>query len=254
MSNEEVFCERQRGGLCRLHALNNALGRVAYSDSNFEALCQEYNKLYGYKPDCREWDAVVSTQEPVFAYALRTRHGIGGLIYYSGKTCFGDAKLEEVTDPEMSQTAFVYNAEHVWVMRKHRGEWYEIDSMRGVVHLADVQEFALRPGLVFYILLGRAAMQKTQQLAAEYIRAEIKPWSSNRMSAVRVWTDAQWRAHRNLGKLEVPLSLFYRFEEILVGRWMMVARFDEYLAEYQRNPGECHQATMLLLWNAIRNA
>ena len=40
-----IFCERQRGDMCRMHSINNYYGRKILDETDFFRYCDKYDKL-----------------------------------------------------------------------------------------------------------------------------------------------------------------------------------------------------------------
>ena len=45
MVKNNIYCEKQRGDLCRLHSINNYFGYKKYSEKEFYGFCDTYDKL-----------------------------------------------------------------------------------------------------------------------------------------------------------------------------------------------------------------
>ena len=41
----ELFCERQRGNMCRMHSINNFIGKGLLNEENFYNYCDNYDEI-----------------------------------------------------------------------------------------------------------------------------------------------------------------------------------------------------------------
>lgn len=142
------FFERQRGGLCRMHALNAYFGCAVYAEDSFQRRIDEFDALQRerFGPGVTSAainDAVFADQRDLVGYILG-RHGV-----YARFVGLGAAARH--IDAAMTTSAFfVYNSGHIWLVarvgRSVGGSacvgaggvaggcvgWQKIDSMSGV--------------------------------------------------------------------------------------------------------------------------
>jgi len=91
------------------------------------------------QPSCTSFDAILSDQESLIGYALRTRHRLVGIYIAPGRirqvlSEWGFDSLDDFIDPDVD-SLFVFNDSHVWVVKRIGKQWFEIDSCKGVRHL-----------------------------------------------------------------------------------------------------------------------
>ena len=126
---QNIYWERQRSGLCRLHSLNAYFGKLMYSTSDFWELADEFderqNDMFGVTTSCRNFDLVNSDQRNLITFVLSKNK------IYSRYISINSHK-DSIDDAEESGSFFVYNFDHIWIMSKHNNIWYKIDSMSGV--------------------------------------------------------------------------------------------------------------------------
>ena len=129
-----IFCERQRGGLCRLHALNNYLGCPRYDEAAFGSIVAAFDRRqrarYGSEyVSAAAYDAISSDQNNVVSYTLAQYHNI-----YTRYVAPGGAPMH-FDAARNSGAFFVFSADHIWIVRLVAGpngdppRWYKVDSI-----------------------------------------------------------------------------------------------------------------------------
>jgi hypothetical protein len=127
-----IYWEPQRGGLCRLHSINAYFGQPMYTEDMFNLAADEFDAIqrdkYGPVTSCRIFDAIHSDQRNLVSYILGN-HGVyvRNVAYTSIKQHYADALA--------SSCFFVFNLDHIWIVKKHEDVWYKVDSMGGVKHI-----------------------------------------------------------------------------------------------------------------------
>ena len=131
--NLNIFCERQRGSMCRMHSINNYYGNIILNEKKFLDYCNEYDKiikgLNSISMDgFTEGRSIVSyimskifnkflLLIPINSYK-ESRHHLD-ISHYNQllkkSTCF-----------------FEFNKNHIWVNKKINGKFYKLDSLSGV--------------------------------------------------------------------------------------------------------------------------
>jgi hypothetical protein len=137
---DKLYVEKQKGGLCRKHALNAYFRKSKYSEEDFHNLCSKYDlfmKECGYitNTSSKHFDLIESNQFTVISYALFLEKVYSILVPYSylGKMLDLKSKksLSDLIDSECN-FIFVFNENHIWGCGKQDGKWYNIDSMSGI--------------------------------------------------------------------------------------------------------------------------
>ena len=125
----DIYYERQRGGMCRLHSLNAYLGGPVYSDSMFWEAANEFDisqkNKFGITMSSRSFDLVNSDQRTLISFILRTRN-----IYT--KYVAINTHEKHVEEALESGAFFVFNVDHIWIVKKNKGQWYKVDSIGGI--------------------------------------------------------------------------------------------------------------------------
>lgn len=137
---EGIYYERQRGGLCRLHAINAFFGEAIISEKEFWDYSSEMDEYvmgkYHGESHCLSFDSVSSDHTLLVTYILKkfgwcsrylhlnAHHDrVNKGVYGSLKDNLGDLK---------GDFFFVYNADHIWGVRRKDNVWYNVDSISGV--------------------------------------------------------------------------------------------------------------------------
>lgn len=228
-----TFCERQRGDMCRMHALNNYLGAQVYTEAMFAELCREYDQKCPGQPSCTSYDSVQGTQEPLFAYVLRTRHGwpgymccpsgAGGLVY-----TMGSISLEEALQRSHMHRVFVFDTNHVWTLHMPEiGHYFNVDSISGVREI-QLHELSGRNDLYYYIVLAQDA-----------ITAECKRLSEA-MITLTAGDVHQYLVQTNgaLRNLEPLMCHFFCFLSVLKPGHVLCLQFENFYKNFQAHPAD----------------
>lgn len=124
-----IYWERQRGGLCRLHSINAYFGKPTCSDDAFYKAANEFDNIqktqFGTTISCRTFDLINSDQRNLVSYIL-SKYGI--YVRYVAI----NLHATHIEDAINSGCFFVFNLNHIWVMKKKDDQWYKVDSMSGV--------------------------------------------------------------------------------------------------------------------------
>jgi hypothetical protein len=136
---ENIYWERQSGGLCRKHSLNVYFGKNKISELDFNNYCNEYDEYL--RNTGRAYDNVInndiipSNQNTIISYIIEkieNKHCIyiqlGGLKKY-----MVDYKYSGIIDLiKNSNCIFLFNEGHIYCLKYINKEWYKIDSLSGI--------------------------------------------------------------------------------------------------------------------------
>lgn len=126
------YYERQRGGNCRIHAVNMAIGARATTREEFtEVLSPLFSQVYQV-PDAMPFDYVVSDGLTLAAFAAERKDDTLfalGMNHPTAETVYRQRSSRDVFRrlEGVCKACLVYNADHVWAARPG---WL-LDSMRG---------------------------------------------------------------------------------------------------------------------------
>lgn len=146
----KFFHQKQQSSYCRLHAVNNLIGREICSIPDFNKYCDELDKKYNFKNNCsknyQEFynNGGIKGNENIFGYVLEKK-GINVRIIG-----FDRHRKEpiNITDTEDLLGAFCLSPGHVWCVRYYDDKWYVIDSLNGSEPEVKMNYFQNK-GLVF---------------------------------------------------------------------------------------------------------
>jgi hypothetical protein len=122
-----IYWEQQRGGLCRLHALNAFFGYARLNENDFYNLSNEFDKrqLYLFRQTCsaQNYDVVGSDQMNLVSYIL-SKFGVATKYF---------ALNERPSQIDGVDRFFVYDMGHIWLMLNDNNDgWKKVDSLSGV--------------------------------------------------------------------------------------------------------------------------
>jgi hypothetical protein len=127
-----MYHERQRGGACRMHSLNNWMGREWYNDHTFNELMTEYVTKYPWNPPIQEFDSINTNLQTLISHALR-RFSYGAITYMKRSPwetlCIG-IDMDDLLTYVDERGIFVFSPSHIWSIRRdNEGRWCNFDSM-----------------------------------------------------------------------------------------------------------------------------
>jgi hypothetical protein len=131
--NSNIYWERQRGDLCRLHSINAYFGFKKIDESEFFKWCDKYdNIIKGLKTQGMDG---FSEGRCIISYILEQMENTYVFLIpmnsYNGVRNDIDIDRYNKLIPKL-WCYFEFNKGHVWLNKKHNGQWYKIDSISGV--------------------------------------------------------------------------------------------------------------------------
>jgi hypothetical protein len=128
-----MYREQQVGGNCRIHALNAYFQRPLITEDLFKKYIENFdsimNILYHVKVNSLDFDLINSDQNNIICYILKHETVNVSTEYYALNqhfTCDLKPQLENC------HFFFMYNADHIWGVKKHNEKWYILDSLRPI--------------------------------------------------------------------------------------------------------------------------
>jgi hypothetical protein len=136
------YCERQSGGLCRMHALNAYFGYAKLDRVAFETEIVDYDNICREQTgnvSARDFDITTSDQKSVISHIL-AKSGVFARIYESTI----EDRARAIVKVNEYGVAFVHSPDHVWLIRRLDEQsttsdkqdvsesWYKTDSLSGV--------------------------------------------------------------------------------------------------------------------------
>ena len=131
-----AYWERQeRPDSCRMHAVNACLGRRTYTWPTFLHMCDQFDAVVGLKNTART-EYCAGNGITLFAHALKAAgvdwETLPLAMYRAGSTDDKKTPARLQMAKETASGAFVYNAGHVWYVKKVGGNnWMKLDSLSG---------------------------------------------------------------------------------------------------------------------------
>jgi hypothetical protein len=256
-----IYCERQKGELCRLHALNACYGRKEISEKEFVDWGKRYDQEYSETglPSSLQWDGVLGNQENLIAYILKQKSGLG-VIYsppgYTKKTLtiWGKNKISELVDPTLKRL-FVFNRNHVWIYRYVKNTWISVDSIGGVKRI-DLNDLVYNNDVGFMSILStggikvsliniRLRIRQTIQRLCNGTVNESKNRTYTRLDLTRMVID-ELTARNGITAFELDLCTFYNFLFILHPNHISKETFEQFFTEYQQKPANMQNVITML--------
>lgn len=137
-----MFHEKQSGGQCKKHTVNNAYGGVVVDAKQFAQTAKLFDKLnLADKATASGHDTVNMYRETSSAFVLRVLNRMPSLTLSTSE--MRDEKLSISDMHKHACAAMQYTRTHIWAYRKIRGTWMNVDSMR--------TPRAHKPGQVTYV-------------------------------------------------------------------------------------------------------
>lgn len=128
-----IFCERQRGNMCRMHSINNYIGNNILNEELFYNYCDNYDKqIIGL--NSRNMDGF-SEGRSIVSYIMDKIFNKYLLLIpiNSYKESREHLNLEFFNEYiKKCSCYFEFNRNHIWVNKKINNKYYKIDSLSGV--------------------------------------------------------------------------------------------------------------------------
>ena len=125
-----IFHQRQQAAYCRLHSINNLIGRAVCTTAEFDKYCDEFDKKNKFEVKCSKNNQEFynnGNDDNIFGYVLKKKGINTRMIGYEKNR---KTKID-ITDFEDLLGAFVLNPGHVYCVRYIDGKFYVIDSLNG---------------------------------------------------------------------------------------------------------------------------
>ena len=125
-----MFHQKQFKNYCRCHAINNFLGYEAISYQTFDTYCDEF--------DVKNKMPLISKKNQYF-YNNGGNDNIFGYILEKLKyqckleTFYMDINILKNINLSTVEGFFIFNNHHTWCIRKVKGKFYMIDSLKWMI-------------------------------------------------------------------------------------------------------------------------
>lgn len=121
-----IYHEKQVGSYCRLHAINNLIGKKLVSTSEFDKLCDNYDKIKKYiKGTSKNRHYFINNggTDNIFGFVLENKGYKPYMVHYNFY------KQKRLNDSDVTFGCIVYNRSHTICVKRIDGILYKIDSM-----------------------------------------------------------------------------------------------------------------------------
>lgn len=131
-----IFCERQRGDLCRMHSINNYFGISKINEKDFYEYCDKYDKLIEGL-ESRNMDGFAEGRSIVsYIMDVLARKFILLIPYdsYISSRQHLDMNFYNKIFNKVN-CFFEFNKNHIWINKKINNKMFKIDSLGGVYEI-----------------------------------------------------------------------------------------------------------------------
>ena len=131
--NSHIFCEKQRGDMCRMHSINNYIGSPLIKETQFFDYCSKYDKLIkGLNSE--SMDGFAEGRSIVSFIMDKLFNKFLFLIpinsYNNSRKHLDIKHYNELL--KRSRCFFEFNKTHIWINKKINDNYYKIDSISGI--------------------------------------------------------------------------------------------------------------------------
>jgi hypothetical protein len=193
-----MYCETQRGGLCRLHSLNAYFEYNKISDITFTEYKKEYDEYYrikyGINTSCDNYDIINSDQTTIVSFILK-KYGIYTKLFAINSLYNKEAS--NILNILSGNFFFIYNNNHIFGIRCKNGIWYTIDSLCGVKVLSNISNISTMKNVGFIVPVNmRSELYRNLDILKHNIT--VNP---------SIYLISVFNEKKLLGEIEVPLNL-----------------------------------------------
>lgn len=228
-----IYFEKQRGGLCRLHSLNGFFGMKKINDNEFNNYKKEYD-LYMKKkfniPDkqsCSDYDYINSDQNTIISYILKYHYKVYTRYFainelhnnkFNNSLNLSSIINQITIDKIINKFIFVFNSNHIWGIKYKDNKWYSVDSLSGVREIK-IKQLSNTKNLGYIIPTNmKVEFDRNTTLIKEilYNEAKINTDSDEKeiISNVSEYLIKLNKSLLFLGELEIPLTIIIEILEI----------------------------------------
>ena len=197
-----IFYEQQRGGLCRMHALNAFFGESLINEQTFQKYMTDFDgqmkAKFNETASCKDFDLVNSDQNNIISYILKKKGCYARYIPLNGLQG-KQLPLEDIR----GDFIFVYNESHIWGLKKHQDMWWSVDSMRGVKKV-NIYRIPRQKNIGFMIPVN---MKKELFHHTKEIKNILEKENITTKDDIKTYLKKLNERKEILGDLEVPLGV-----------------------------------------------
>lgn len=251
----EIYYQRQSGGLCRLHSLNAYFGKEQISIPQFEIYKKEYDVYYKQKfnieSSCSNFDIVNSDQTNIVSYILK-KHNV-----YTKYYALNEIQTQSQKDINKyiisilnGDFFFIYTETHIYGARNYKNKWYNVDSISGVRPM-NINGLLHTKNIGFIVPVH---IKDEYLKNITLIKVTIAPVGGEiTYNDIKEFLVKKHKDKDVLGELEIPLSLcidiletnmkhkhVFEFQPIQ----NQIKKYNEFLAKFSK--GKCNDIDLIL--------
>jgi hypothetical protein len=232
-----------------MHAINACYGSRVLTPEDFKAWCDRYDAEYAPLglPSASNWDGILANQENIIAYILRHKSNHGVLYCppnHIKKTLnlWEKKFVTDLVDP-MVRRMFVFNSEHVWLVRWAGQQWVSVDSMKGVVPI-NINSLINTQGLGIMPVLSVDAVVVCMANIKRRVRRSVRRCAFKGPGAVYTREDlnqlvcAELDERKGITEFEVDMCTFFHFYKLIDCSNQAVKVYDLFFERYQQRPAD----------------
>jgi hypothetical protein len=185
----DIYWEKQRGGLCRLHSINAYFGRAEFDEKQFNEEASKFDIIqtekFGENISCQNFDIVNSDQRNLVTHILASR---GIYVRYVPLNTHPDGIQAGI----YAGCFFVFNLDHIWFVKKYECGWRRVDSMSGV-NVIDPASLVNEKniGLMIPVRDNLAEFCRTGRILAELVRPDVDQFIKDMNSSAKILGEAE---------------------------------------------------------------
>ena len=129
INKKTFFLQKQQGGLCKIHSINNLVGANAVSVERFKSLSKTFGEVFMCtKLIEKDLTCINIFRENVSIFAIRQIFDFPSFTFFN-ETKEMDLKILglKISHAE-SPLALSWNKTHIFAMRRVQGVWFSFDS------------------------------------------------------------------------------------------------------------------------------
>lgn len=241
-----VFVEAQRGGLCRMHSINNYFGKAVLSENSFDKLCEFYDDFmktrYSIDTNCKEFDTSYSDHLNVVSYYLLQnniycRYIPLGIVHTNG-TKFINTDVDNFDE---EKGLFMFDEKHIWIVRKINGRWCKVDSIGGISTCMDPRnELKTNRGIGMMIPIQNIQLEfyKTKELIVKFLHASRAIDGDITPEKILSLLERLDKNKEILSDLEYLIGITIKLFEMTKSYPELVDAYNDFVIKFFNNPND----------------
>jgi hypothetical protein len=208
--SQGIFYELQRGGLCRLHSINGFFGEAKVSTEQFNEFSKKMDKYIGDKfheeSHCLKFDSVSSDHNILVSFILK-HYGVYSRYLHMNSLFQNPKQLQNNLNDLNGNYFFVFNAGHIWGIRRFNNKWYKVDSLSGVQTFQVNTLTNLRDVSFLFPVIPKDEFYRNLKTIQSILKRDITDIEINTLDKIKTYLGEINEKQLILGDLEVPLGV-----------------------------------------------